>query len=125
PETAAATTPSVLRSLLGRFVRAFLTDLFLDLAPPFAREPRAQKPVKQIREEENGRHPFVIHHCDCQDDDDDKETRDGFGSFPIDRFEARILEPAEHHKRKKKEQWGQHKTPVSKTVFPFGQPKQK
>src|SRR5205823_12142140 len=57
PNAFGAATTSTLRNLLGRLFGTFFTDFFFDLAAPFAREPRAQKAVKQIRKKQDGRHP--------------------------------------------------------------------
>ncbi len=56
---------------------------------------------------------------------DDKKTRDRFLRFPIDRFEARILEAAEHHEGKKKQERRQNEFPFAELVFAFSQPEQK
>ena len=110
--------------LLGRF-RRFFADLFFDFASPFARKPGAQKAVKQIRQEQHGRHPFVIHHRENENKDDDKKTRNRFLRLPINRLEAGILKPAEHHEGKKEQQRRQNEAPFTEVMLTFREPKKK
>src|SRR4029077_8678587 len=82
-----ARRPSLhLRDLLGRLFRAFFADFFFNLAAPFAGEPRTKKTVKQIREKQNRRHPFIVHRGENEDDENDKKSRNRFLRFPIDRL---------------------------------------
>ena len=48
---------SRLFSSLGRW---FFADFFFDFASPFAGKPRPQHTIKQIREKQDGWHPFII-----------------------------------------------------------------
>src|SRR2546421_7935996 len=118
-------TMSILRRLFGRIFGAFFADFFFDFAAPFAREPRPEKTVEQVTEEENGRHPLVKHRRENKKQADHKKTRDRFLRFPINRLETGILESAEHHERKEKEQRRQNEFPFAKMMFAFGQPEQK
>src|SRR6266568_1976619 len=95
---------TILDSLLGRFFRSFFADLFFDFAAPFAGEPRAKKAVKQIREKQNRRHPFIVHRGENEDDENDKKSRNRFLRFPIDRIETWILETAKHHEGKENQE---------------------
>lgn len=54
----------ILAHLLGCLSGRFFTDLFFDFAAPFAREPGPQHSVKQIRQEQNRWHPFIIQNGD-------------------------------------------------------------
>src|SRR6202030_1912263 len=111
-------------SLLGWFVSAFFTDLFLDLAPPFVRQPRAKKAIQQISEKQDRRHPLIIHRRKNQHEEYDQETRDGLFGLSIDGLETRILEPAEHHERKKDQQRWQNELPFAELMFALSQPEQ-
>src|SRR5205814_8382026 len=62
----------------------------------FVRQPRTQHTVKQVGQEQNRWHPFIIQHGENKNNDDDKKTRNRFLRLPIDCLEAGILKPAEH-----------------------------
>src|SRR3979411_652175 len=115
---------SILASLLGRFGRRFLADFFFDFAPPFARKPGPEKSIKQISQEQNGRHPFVVHDREDENETDDKKSRNRFLCFPIERLETRILKTAEHHEGKKEQQRRQNELPFAEMILTFGQPEQ-
>src|SRR5437773_8701616 len=110
---------------LVSFLGLFFAYFFFDFAPPYARQPGPQHSVKQINQEQHRRHPFIIHDGENQYETDNKKTRDRFFRLPIHRLEARILEPAEHHKGEKKHERRQNEFPVAEMMFAFGQPEQK
>src|SRR6202011_3541260 len=84
-----------------------------------------QKSIEQVSQEKHGRHPFVIHDRENEDNADDKKTRNRFGSSPIDGLEARILKAAEHHEREKKHERRQDEFPFPEVMFALCQPEQK
>src|SRR5436309_13718561 len=116
---------SILQRLLSRFLRAFFADLFLNFALPFARQPRPQKSVKQIREKQDSWHPFVVHRCKDEDEENNQKSRNGFLRFPIDRLETGVLETAEHHEGKEEEEGRQNEFPFADMVLAFSQLQQK
>ena len=73
-------------------VLAFLANLLFDLASPPLRNPRAQESVKQIDEEQNRRHPFVVQRGEEQDENDGGKSRKRSGRPPGDRLETRIAQ---------------------------------
>src|SRR5438552_200726 len=107
--------------LLGGF-RWFFANFLFDFPSPFAGEPRPQHAIKQIREEQDSRHPFIVHCCDHEHYADDQKARDGFLRLPIDRLKAGVLKPAKHHEGKKEQQRRQNEAPVAETMFAFSKP---
>src|SRR5206468_5728171 len=116
---------SSLPRLFSSFRGRFFADFFFDSAPPFAGQPGPEKSVEQIGKKKHSRHPFVIHHREDHDQTDNKKPRDRLFCFPVDPLEARIFEPAEHHKGEKKQEGGQNEFPVAEVMFAFGEPEQK
>src|SRR5438132_5257768 len=114
---------TLLRSLLCRFTTLrLIADFLLNFALPFTGQPGSQKSVQQIGHEKQGRHPFVIHHCENEDDSDDKKTRNRSFCSPIKRLKARITETAEHHEGEKQHKRRQHEFPFAEMMFAFRQP---
>src|SRR5882757_3639290 len=107
--------------LLGRF-RWFFANFFFYFPSPVAGEPRPQHAIKQIREKQDSRHPFVVHRCDHENYADDQKARDRFGRLPIDCLKAGVLKPAKHHKGKKEQQRRQNEAPVAEAMFAFSEP---
>src|SRR5206468_9840695 len=102
----------------------FFADLLFDSASPLAGEPGTEHSVEQIGKKQDRRHPFVIQHGKNENKDNDKKAWDRFLRLPIDRLEARILKPAEHHEGEKEQQRRQHEAPTAEMMFTLRKPKE-
>ena len=60
--------------------RLFFAEFLLDLAPPGLRNPGPNQPVEKVKEEQDGRHPFVVQDREEQHHGDDEEARRGTAS---------------------------------------------
>src|SRR4051812_11896683 len=61
------------RGLLGPFGSVLFADFLFDFALPRLRNPGPHQSVKQIQQEEDSRHPFVVEHREQENDCDHEE----------------------------------------------------